>query len=480
MTKPTPAAVLNARYIAIRTAEAAGLTDRLVQACRDKDPAVRRMLVPMLFRFWHRDRDRGWALLEQIEQRVVRFGVVLDIGAISVLGAVSLAILNESRQQPNDLARLGAFWSGLTDRVLGSPLARGVRLVGRGLVLRKLVGMLADRVKNQPNYQPLNYNELVASFARPAEFRQKWARVLTCLEQPDTAPGPIVEVLSEPRLPFDLYLMLVCERALIYYGVKTDPAAMMDTAEHLFQNGARWFRQSILYVLLHVLEAWGSPDEETLDRYEALTFEFYRAGDWQLDTSVEHYVFANQLANVDAIVARRGGRTPHVVGDMLDSAIADNDVAAINALFDGIDGVAFYHDDGALALTMLERAYISGSAAVEDRVVESLASVRLQNQQLVDAFLQQHISFTRIRAEQVATAEPSVGDEDFNTLIDKFFIQTMLASADFRAQFCRVLKEILTLRTAEECLVLIVEWFRDELVNLTASPTPTTAPGDTG
>jgi hypothetical protein len=43
-----------------------------------------------------------------------------------------------------------------------------------------------------------------------------------------------------------------------------------------------------------------------------------------------------------------------------------------------------------------------------------------------------------------------------------------------------VLKEILTLRTAEECLVLIVEWFRDELVNLTASPTPTTAPGDTG
>jgi hypothetical protein len=475
MTKATPAAVLNARYVAIRTAEAGGLTDRLVQACADQHPAVRRMLVPMLFRFWHRDHDRGWALMEQIAARVVRFGVLPDVGAINVLLAVSLAILNESRHQPDDLARLGAFWSRLTDRLLGSPLARGVRLVGRGLVLRKLVGMLADRVKNQPNYQPLNYPELVASFARPAEFRQLWARVLACLEQPDTAPGPIIEVLSDPDVPFDLYLMLVSERALIYYGVKTDPAAMMDTAEHLFHHGARWFRQSILFVLLHVLDAWESVDDTTLDRCEALTFEFYRAGDWQLDTTAEHYVFSNQLANVDAIVARRG-RTPHVVGDLLDSAIAGNDAATIDVLFAAIDSVAFYHGDGALALTMLERAYISGGAAVEDRVIASLASVRLQNQPLVDAFLQQRISFARIRPEDVSAAEPSVADEDFNTLIDKFFVQTMLSSADFRGQFCRVLNEILMLRTAEECLVLIVEWFRDELAKLTASTTPKTAP----
>jgi hypothetical protein len=340
--------------------------------------------------------------------------------------------------------------------------------------------MLADRVKNQPRYQPLNYPELVASFARPAEIRVQWARVLTCLEQPETAPGPIVEVLRVRDVPFDLYLMLVCERALIYYGVKTDPAAMMDTAEELFHHGARWFRQSILFVLFHVLGSWESVDDATLDRYESLTLEFYRAGDWQLDTAAgQHYVFSNQLANVDAIVARHGqGRTPHVVGDLLDSAITDNDVAAIHALFDAIDGVAFYHADGALALTMLERAYISGGAAVENRLVASLASVRLQNQPLVDAFLQQRITLSRIRPDDVAAAEPSVGDEDFNTLIDQFFIQTMLSSADFRAQFCRVLHEILTLRTVEESLSLIVEWFRDELGKLATQGARGTAPGD--
>lgn len=475
MNKPTHPEVLNARYIAIRTAEAAGLTDRLVQASFDKDPAVRRLLVPMLFRFWHRDHDRGWTVLEQIGQRAFRFGALLDRGAIDVLLAVSVAILNESRHTPDDLARLGAFWSVLTDRILGSPLARGVRLIGRGrLVHRKVVSMVADRVKNQPNYQPLNYPELVASFARPAEFRVRWARVLTCLEQPDLAPGPIIEVLGEREVPFDLYLMLVCERALIYYGVKTDPAAVMDTVEYLFHHGARWFRQSILFVLFHVLEARESVDDATLDRYESLTLEFYRAGDWQLDTAAgQHYVFCNQLANVDAIVARHGnGRTPHVVGDLLDAAIANNDMAAIDALFDAIDGVAFYHANGALALSMLERAHNSGGAAVENRLIASLASVRLQDQPLVDAFLQQQIAMSRIRPDDIAAAKPSVEDEDFNTLIDKFFVQTMLSSASFRAQFCRVLRDILTVQTVEECLSLVVEWFRDELGELTTQAAP--------
>ena len=40
----------------------------------------------------------------------------------------------------------------------------------------------------------------------------------------------------------------------------------------------------------------------------------------------------------------------------------------MGALFTAVDGVAFYHRDGALALTMLERAYVAGGSAVERRV----------------------------------------------------------------------------------------------------------------
>jgi hypothetical protein len=40
---PSPT-LLNARYVAIRTAEARNMTDRLLQAARDRTPGVRRLL----------------------------------------------------------------------------------------------------------------------------------------------------------------------------------------------------------------------------------------------------------------------------------------------------------------------------------------------------------------------------------------------------------------------------------------------------
>ena len=54
-------ALLNARYIAIRTAEAKGLTDRLLQATHDRTPGMRRLLVPLLYRYWYANREAGWA-----------------------------------------------------------------------------------------------------------------------------------------------------------------------------------------------------------------------------------------------------------------------------------------------------------------------------------------------------------------------------------------------------------------------------------
>jgi hypothetical protein len=443
------------------------LTDRLLEASRDKDPAVRRMLVPMVFRFWNRDRERGWAVIEQIAHNGVRFAGVPDQASIGVLGAVSAAIMNRSHQQSDDLTRLGTIWREFIDRLLGGPLARGARLIGRGRLLRTLAGTLGERLKHQPNYQPLNYAEFVVSFSRPPAFRTRWARVVDCLRHPETAPGPIVDVLTEPDLPFDVYLMFVCERALILHGVHAAPEAVMDTVEELFRDGARWFRQSLLYVLLHVLSAWESVDDDILDRYEALTVDFYHSGDWQFESAVARYVFTSQLSYVDAVAAQRG-RIPHVASELLDAAITDGDAVATDALFDAIDSIAFYHANGALALTMLERAYISGGAGAERRVLAGLASVRLQDQPLVDAFLQQSINFANIRPDVVATTEPSVGDEDFNTLIDKFFIQTMLSNRDFRAQLCRVLDDAATVHSAEDCLVLIIEWVRDELRGLAA------------
>ena len=130
MTGQPSAEVLSARYVAIRTAEAAGMTDRLLQAARDKTPGVRRMLTPMLVRFWLRERENGWRLLEKIAHGAVRFGGAPDAGTTELLGAVSVAILDETRRTPADFDRVGALWRGLFDRLQGGAVARGLRVLG--------------------------------------------------------------------------------------------------------------------------------------------------------------------------------------------------------------------------------------------------------------------------------------------------------------------------------------------------------------
>ena len=56
--------------------------------------------------------------------------------------------------------------------------------------------------------------------------------------------------------------MLLSERTLIYHGVKVDRDAIFALLEQLFREGCPWFRQSILYVLFHILQR--APDSTTL------------------------------------------------------------------------------------------------------------------------------------------------------------------------------------------------------------------------
>ena len=460
----TSAALLSARYIAIRTAEAQGLTDRLLEAARDKTPGVRRLFVPVLYRFWHRNREEGWKLIEQIADGCVRFPGLVDRDALEMLGEVSMPILNACRQQPDQLARLSAIWHTELTALFGSLLARTVRVLGRSWVLRTGANSLAAVMKNQPPYQPVNYRELDAAFARPDSDRVAWKEALACLEQPELAPGPIERILSRTDQPFDLYIMMVCERALIYYGARTDPAAAMDLLERLFHEGCPWFRQSILYILSHTLSYLPELEESWIDRFNALSEAFFVSDSWKLQTQSGNYKFPGQVTNADVVAARhRPGRPPHVVPLMMQRAIAAGNEEQIAALFDAIDSVAFYHQNGALALAMLERAHEYGGASVERRLIVGLANVRLLDQPLVDAYLEQKRAFAGIDPEHVAAAEPTISEEDFITLIDGFMVHMMLTSDNFRGQICGAFRRATHARSVQEFLVQILEWVRDGL-----------------
>jgi hypothetical protein len=364
------AALLNARYVAIRTAEAKGLSDRLIDAARDRTPGVRRLLIPILYRYWHRDREHGWEVIEKIAARMVNMVGMLDRDATEILGALSMPILNACRHDPEGLERLTAIWRRQTRRLFESPIAVTARAVGVNPVLRWAAGSVIDVMKRQPIYQPVNYAEMESSFARDDAFRAQWLAALECLEHPDVGPAAIERILTTPDLPFDLYLMMICERALLYYAARTDPAGGFDYLERLYRVARPWFRHSVIYVLFHTLSFLPEVSDDWLARYEALAEDFFRSGAWRMTSSAGTYVMATHAANADVAAAlHRPGRPPKVIPTLMREAIAAGDDAQIEALFAAIDGVAFYHARGELALTMLEAAALAGGERVARRVV---------------------------------------------------------------------------------------------------------------
>jgi hypothetical protein len=431
----------------------------LLQAARDQTPGVRTLLVPMLYRYWHRDHEQGWRLLARIGRDIVHFPGIPDTFATETFAEVSLAILNGCRDNPEQLDRLALIWRNQVEMIFKTPLAR---TLGHGLVLKMLARPVARVLQRQPAYQPLNFKELGVTFARPPEFRATWRVALRCLEQPDTGVADLSEILTRRELPFDLYLMLLCERTLIYHGVKVDPAGTFDLLERLFAEGCPWFRQSVLYILFHLLG--GAPDVEDawLDRYAAIAEEFFVSNSWKMTTSVADYRFAGHLAWLELIVDQhRSGKAPCLLPRLFERAVAGGDPEAIDGLFGAIDTIAFSYGRAPLALTLLARTLDIGGAAVEERVLNSLATVRLRDQPLVDAFLDEHKDLTKLRA-RVEGIQPTISEEDMPSLLDGLTVQLILNSDYFRGRVCEAFKRAIEARSTSQFLVQILEWLRQE------------------
>jgi hypothetical protein len=467
MRSAAPQELFNARYIAIRAAEARGLTERLLQAARDRDPAVRRLLVPILFRAWHRDHDAGWRLLSQIGDEMIRFPGRLHGPAVEVFVELSLAVANHSRGDREQLDRLGAIWRDQVERIFSTPLAK---TLGRGWVMRMLARPFKWVLERQPAYQPFNFKEFEASAGRRAAFSETWHRGRTCLEHPENGLGPIGEIFGGAEIPFDLHLMLLCERTLVYHAVKVNPAKTFELLKRLFESGCPWFRQSVLYVLFHQLSNLPAVEAAWLDRYVALTAEFFTSGSWQMHSPVAAYKFSDHLAWPELVVDRWAPATaPRLIPSLLGQALAAGDEDQIDGLFKAIDIIAFTHRRSALALSILDRCLAIGRETLEERILSSLATVRLQDQALVDAFIDEHRDLARLRP-RIETAAPALLEEDIPTLLDGLFVQLLLNAEHFRGKLCDAFRQASAANSATELLVILIAWMRDELRHLDARP----------
>ena len=454
-----PPELLNARMIAIETAAVRGYADALVVASNDRSPAVRALLVPHLYRFWKHHGEQGWALLDELGRQLPgRLGVPRQ-SQVEVSGGLSLAILTRDSEDQATIERLGAFWRGIVRKLIASPLAR---TVGKGLALKAVLAALSAVMRDQPEYQPLNLRELRHTFAGPAAHERPLA-ALRALEQPAAGLGCVVEALQERTLDFDVYLMMVAERALVLHGAR-DPGPTIAAIEQTYHQGCPWFRQSCLYSAFHTLNVDAAVDPSWLDLYGELTEDFFRADRARLQTAVGSYSFPPHLAWPELVFERHRptGRS-RFLSRFFGEAHGREDEALCRTVITACQLLSFAYRKPQLALDALRdiAPIVPAGSPLQEALVQALANIRLYEDASVDRFLRgldDHELTSRVRA-----LTPSVSAEEFPTWMDSFFNHQLVTSEDFRIECCGAFRRAADATNVRELLYDNVIWVLDML-----------------
>jgi hypothetical protein len=449
------AAGIYAQAASLRLASGAGVGAPLLEAVRTKNPALASVAVPEFYRLWRDHPEAGWDAFQRLLASITGFGGIPHGQTIEVSAGVSFAILTRAGADKATLAALSAAWR---EAVLSIQRGALARVMGRKWARVALTPLLRALMAKQPDYQPFNYAEICTAFARPESHRGPALEVIACLERPARGTGPIVEVLTQSGLLFDVHLMLAAERSLVRLGAD-DPAGVLTALGRLMQDAPIWFRQSVLYVGFHVLSHSKNPPARWLRDYEAWAYNTIGPERGVLCTETKVYQLVPHMAWPQVVLHRHGkGKEGRFISDWLQQAaqLADPDFArrAMNAA----EVLSFVYQLDGLALEALRFAVLRDrdDPSWRELLVCSLANIRFNAGALVDAFLTE-LGRPDLRA-RVAATSPTLSKEDFPTWIDAFFNHLLITDDWFRSEVVDALRRTAKARSGEEVLSISVEW----------------------
>jgi TIR domain len=453
----------NAKLAAIRLAYFRGMPDALELASRDSSEEVRDMLVPYLYRLWRDDPAAGYKFLDDLLVRSQRQLLRIDLPALQVAAGLSLMIL-AMHQDPEVTEPLRLSWSRAAEHMRESVL---FRVANSRLLLRILVGALKMILAHQPEFQPLNLQEVVQTYSRPPAYRREALAALEGLAHPQTGYHLAVEMLLKRNRPYDVFEMLMTERLFIYQGVR-DPEGVLEGLEHVHREGCSWYGQSVIYAGFHVLSKAPSVRDEWLDRYAAMSREIVMgAAEWR--TTHGTYVFTAPMAFTEAVFAKRrpSGHAQFLPAlyvqamDRGDHHYALQVIAAAKIL-----GADFGFPQ--TALDVLREPVRSADPRLRAAVLQTLAKIRFFHEAAVDHFLDEQATPHFRRHVRMAT--PEISSRDFPTWLDEATIRWLLHSDDFRERVVDYFERSARARSVAEVLSMTLKWGINMIAQRTLVP----------
>jgi hypothetical protein len=456
-----PAAILNARRVALEAAYGQGFGDLLVSAAQDRSQSVRTLLAPYLYRYWHRNSDAGWALMDRFSETLLgRLGLP-NGRSIECYGGMCLAILIYHSDEAETIERLHDHWKQNVRRILHMPDQAGrtrAFLLSSGLrtAIFVLTRMLKLLMAAQPTFQPINLREMAASFSRPGAEQQLGLKVLEGLEHPERGFHEAIDVVMDTEVPFGVYLMMILERTFVFHGAR-EPAAMMRALYRVHRDGCAWFRQSALYAAFHTLNRADRADDELLDLYAQMTRETITSTSATFQTPRATYDLVPHMAWAEIVFDkhRPQGRAQFIPAFYADAkAKGDLDYArrVIGACV--ILSLAYRRHD--LALKALLAALHETDPALRAAVAEALCNIRFHVEEAVDRFLETENAGEM--AELVAGSAPTLTSNDIFGWIDDYMNYITIHSDGFREEIVGAFRRAGHAGGVTEVLQQVLKW----------------------
>jgi len=455
-----PVSIINARRVAIVVAHSLDLNEMLVRASQDPAPAVQALLVPYLYRFWNKDHDAGWLLMDRLSEKLTHRGGLPKIRTVSVYGGLCLAILIYHSDEPAVVERLQAHWKESVRRILHYTGGRSRTFLIRStlrLGIFALTRMLQLLMAAQPEFQPINLREMRVSYARGAGAEQRMGlEILEYLEHPERGFAEPINVLMNKDLPYGLYLMLVVERTLIFHSAK-DPRGVMRALFEVHRNGCEWFRHSALYIGYHALNLAERVEDEWLDLFARMTRETISSTRATFQTSTAKYELLPQIAAAEIVLDkhRPQGRAQFIPEFYAEAKrLGDPDYA--RRVIGACGLLSFGYRRHELALDALRPALADRDPQVRAAVVEALAAVRFHSEEAVDRFLESE--HARDLGQQVASMTLGAKSNDIFVWVDQYVIHALLNSDHFRTEVVSAFRRAGHARSLPELLQQILKW----------------------
>jgi hypothetical protein len=308
----------------------------------------------------------------------------------------------------------------------------------------------------QPDFQPINLREMAASYRNPGPEQQLGLLVLEHLEHPDLGYRRPLEEIVASQPPFGLYLMMVLERMLVFHGAR-DREGVMAQLFVAHQQGPVWFRQSALYVSFHTLYKSDDVPDHLLQLHARMTRETISAGGATFTSSKKVYDLIPHMAWAELIFEKHSPRGhAQFIPEFFAQAKAQRNADFARRAIEGgvVLSVAYGRHD--LALDALRTALTERDPKLRAVLIEALANIRFQAEDVVDRFLERE--HARELSRLVQSTTPTLKANDIFGWIDEYMNFAMIHSPEFRAEIVGAFRRAGHARSLAELLQQILKW----------------------